>query len=51
MVPKSKKDPEYEKIWPHAYIGMDTRGSSPKLSAALKKGLDCLQVPFTDFEV
>ena len=34
---------------PHVFIARDTRDSSPKLVAAIKRGLDCLNVPYTDF--
>ena len=38
-------------IWPYAYISYDSRESSSKLATAVKKGLDALSVPFTDFEM
>ena len=33
----------------HVFLAKDTRESSPILLAAVKKGLDCLNVPYTDF--
>lgn len=35
----------------HVYLAMDTRESSPRLIAAVKAGLDCLGVPYTDFDL
>ena len=40
-----------EEIWPYAYVGYDSRDSSYKLAAAVKKGLSAMKVPFTDFKM
>lgn len=45
------ENPVKVKIWPHVFIGVDTRESCGKLLAAVKKGLDCMQVPNTSFGV
>ena len=34
---------------PCVFLGRDTRESSEKLVAAVKAGLDCLNVPYKDF--
>ena len=43
--------PAEVKVWPHVYLGIDTRESSPKLMTAVKKGLECMRVPCTSLGV
>ena len=37
-------------VFPHVFIGRDSRTSSPELVDAVMKGLECMKVPYTDFE-
>lgn len=40
-----------EPVFPHVYIGRDTRQSSSSLIEAVKLGLEVLRVPYTDFGI
>ena len=47
------KGPEksLKNVFPHVYLARDTRESSPALIDAIKIGLECMKVPYTDFEL
>ena len=45
---KETRGTEPEPEFPHVFIAHDTRESSPQMVDSVKKGLECLRVPYTE---
>jgi len=42
--------PEPADVWPRVFLARDTRESSPKLIAAMKRAFDIFLVKYVDFD-
>ena len=41
----------HENEFPHVYVARDTRESSPELLDCLLRGLECMRVPYTNYDI